>query len=378
MRIAYLTTSDLTSTSANSVQVMKMAQAFLRLGHDLVMTAACQRGRRVLSEELSERYGVREVAEALDCSPVRGRFGIHVFNLRASWIAKKSASEVVVTRSVGAACFSALLGLSVVFECHAPPAGFERHLFWTLLKSGKLRRIVFISDALKKIFFQRYRGLKDTDFVVAHDGVDLHQFKNHPTPELAKSKFGYPKDRLVAGYCGHLYQGRGIDLILQCAKRLPEWTFLVVGGAEADVSDVRNRLLDLDIRNVELTGFQPNSIVPELMSVCDVLLMPYQEKVFVRGGRLDTSSWMSPLKMFEYLAMGRAIVSSDLPVLREVLDDDIAILVKPSNIGEWVERLKSLESKVLRDRLAVAARKVARNYSWNNRARDILCGIRYY
>ncbi|MCP4937118.1 MAG: glycosyltransferase family 4 protein [bacterium] len=44
---------------------------------------------------------------------------------------------------------------------------------------------------------------------------------------------------------------------------------------------------------------------------------------------------MSPLKMFEYLAMGRLLISSDLPVLREVLNEDVAMLCQPENLWQW-------------------------------------------
>ena len=95
----------------------------------------------------------------------------------------------------------------------------------------------------------------------------------------------------------------------------------------------------------------------------------------VSGGRLDTARWMSPLKMFEYMAMGRAIVSSDLPVLREVLGEDCAILAPPDVESAWIAALRRLEDADLRDRLAGAARARAPDYSWSRRVRTMLDGL---
>ena len=81
------------------------------------------------------------------------------------------------------------------------------------------------------------------------------------------------------------------------------------------------------------------------MSRCDVLLMPYQRKVSIGDHSADTSRWMSPMKMFEYMAAKKPFISSDLDVLREVLTDEVnALLVDPENVKAWDKALKRLIS----------------------------------
>ena len=99
--------------------------------------------------------------------------------------------------------------------------------------------------------------------------------------------------------------------------------------------------------------------------------MPYQNTVSIGPIGTDTSKWMSPMKMFEYMAAARPIISSDLPVLREVLKDKVnALLVAPDNIEKWVEAACSLrDDSSLKNRLAYNARSdYETKYNWSTRA----------
>ncbi len=83
----------------------------------------------------------------------------------------------------------------------------------------------------------------------------------------------------------------------------------------------------------------------DLLRSYDVLIAPYQEKVCVHGGGGDVATWMSPLKIFEYMAAGRPIVASDLPVLREILEDGRnALLVSPGDVDAWCIALNKLRN----------------------------------
>jgi glycosyltransferase involved in cell wall biosynthesis len=79
------------------------------------------------------------------------------------------------------------------------------------------------------------------------------------------------------------------------------------------------------------------------------------------------------MKLFEYLACERPIISSDLPVLQEVLHTGNAILLPGDDIDAWVSALQKLEMDPrLRQRLAAQARQEAQRYTWEARARKIL------
>ena len=106
----------------------------------------------------------------------------------------------------------------------------------------------------------------------------------------------------------------------------------------------------------------------------DVLLAPYQEDTRVPGG-LNTARWMSPIKIFEYMASRKPILCSDLPVLREVLcHEENALLLPPREPQAWASALARLNSDAaLAERLAeTALRNFEERHTWQERARKIL------
>jgi glycosyltransferase involved in cell wall biosynthesis len=107
------------------------------------------------------------------------------------------------------------------------------------------------------------------------------------------------------------------------------------------------------------------------------LLAPYQSSVTVPGGG-DVGRWMSPLKIFEYMAAGKAILASDLPVLREILSHgETALLCPPHNIESWIESLNQLQKDPeLRALLGNNAKTVFQSqHTWQARAKKVLENI---
>jgi glycosyltransferase involved in cell wall biosynthesis len=103
--------------------------------------------------------------------------------------------------------------------------------------------------------------------------------------------------------------------------------------------------------------------------------MPYQQTVATSSGG-NTASICSPMKMFEYMAAGRAILTSDLPVLREVLDDSMAVFCQPEAQESWASALgELLVDEGRRQSLGQQARICARKYSWVVRAQRALEGF---
>jgi glycosyltransferase involved in cell wall biosynthesis len=110
----------------------------------------------------------------------------------------------------------------------------------------------------------------------------------------------------------------------------------------------------------------------------DVLLAPYQEKVYLSDGDITTEKWMSPLKIFEYMASSKPIICSDIPVLREVLTHNKnCLLCPPADISSWIKSLTDLrDDEKLRERLSENAfLDLKNNYLWEERAKRILSSI---
>jgi glycosyltransferase involved in cell wall biosynthesis len=233
--------------------------------------------------------------------------------------------------------------------------------------------VVTISDALAAGIDRLYPSLLNhVDVRVAPDGVDLERFQAAEPIAVVRQRLGLDSSATIAGYAGHLYPGRGIDLILELARRLPEVRFLIVGGEPQDVAHYTEFAATAGLENVALTGHVANSRLPDYLAACDMLLMPYQRRVQTSGGD-DTASWMSPLKMFEYMAAERLIIASDLPALREVLDDSMSCLCDPEDADAWTAAIgRATRNAEWRCQAARNARKAVEKYTWRARVRQCL------
>jgi glycosyltransferase involved in cell wall biosynthesis len=141
---------------------------------------------------------------------------------------------------------------------------------------------------------------------------------------------------------------------------------LIIGGHEAEPDLARTKSIAdrLGLRQrVTFTGLVEPARVAELLTQADVLVLPNPASAI-------STRYTSPLKLFEYMAAGKPIVSSDLPSIREILRDGVnALLVSPGDPGmlaSAIERL--LNDPSLAARLARAALDEVPNYSWQRRA----------
>ena len=112
--------------------------------------------------------------------------------------------------------------------------------------------------------------------------------------------------------------------MLEIAQRLPSVTVLLVGGEQYAVRKVSIEVESRNLKNIILTGFIPNAELPYFQAACDLLLMPYQHIVAGSSGG-DISKYLSPMKLFEYMACGRPIIMS--------VDGDAAELIRSEGAG---------------------------------------------
>lgn len=279
--------------------------------------------------------------------------------------------ELVISRSLTAAFFSALRGFPVVLEIHQPVSsdcGSSRWFMRGLLASRWLRMVVVITQALENEMLKQWPGLQGTTLTLP-DGAS-------PRPKTLEPSIASEFSPFKVGYVGHLYAGKGADFILLLARNMPNYFFHIVGGREQDIARLRAKL-DLP-SNLTIHGWIPPALVPAKLNEFDLLLLPNMDRVFLGSSRTDIGRWTSPLKLFEYMASGKAIVSSNLPVLREVLNHgENAWLCAPGEVDEWVTAISYLAGeKELRKFLGEnAERDFLRKFSWERRAERLLIAL---
>ncbi len=372
MKIAYISNSVIPSRTANSVHVMKMCQAFVKNGHQVTLLA--RKDEDISTKETDfTYYGVAPCFEIIKYNPPRvrwlGRFVEMMCALRT--LLTRPRPDLLYARNVYNLIAVAHLRISMILEVHDLPKGVEAKITRWLFRQHYFVRLVAISEALCHEYLTIFPEISPSKVMVAHDGADVTTFDAN---ERLSGQWPGRVGAMQIGYTGHLYKGRGIEIILTLASAFPNADFHIVGGTEEDIKYWKSFNTQ---SNVIFHGFVPPRDVAHYCSRFDVLLAPYQERLATAAGR-DTARWMSPLKIFEYMSMGKAIICSDLPVLREILTDQInALLVKPSDIEFWSQALTTLQKvPVLRKRLGDAAmRDFLTNYTWQQRAANVLSGV---
>jgi glycosyltransferase involved in cell wall biosynthesis len=374
VKIACIAASKVPSRTANSIQVTKVCEAFSKLGHQVRLWVP---GKAPVSSwaDLASHYGLQD------------RFSISWFRslrimrrydfcLRAVLAARFWEADLYYTWPLQAAAFASLLGLPTLLEVHDRPGGrFGPLLFRTYLAGKGAERLLPITNALKAELEMSYGRKLDEPFaLISPMGVEIERYVDLPRPQAAREILGL-SPRLTAAYTGHLYPGRGMDLLFELAVRNPEVQFVWVGGEEAAVRRWRERAEAEGVSNLRLVGFIPKGRVPTYQAAAEVLLMPYGRRVSTSSGG-NTADVASPMKVFEYLATGRVIISSDLPVLREVLNSSNAILLPAEDVQAWDDALKDFVEKPEKwIGLARQAKQDAEAYSWGRRAQRSIQGL---
>lgn len=372
LRLGYVARSRVPSDQANSLQVMKMCAAFAaHVGTlDLLIPFRAQdaRAARAAGESLWESYALAERfhVRRLMYLHWRDRFEVRGFSLAATIRAALRRYDLVYSRDVWTAYWLARLGHAVAFEAHNP-AEEQRYPVWrAMLGERTLRGIFCISNALAEAYAEA--GAPRERLHVLPDGVDLARFESPLSKVEARRRLGLPLDASIICHSGHLYPGRGAEETIEALAGVPGAVLVMVGGRAEDIGRLKSIAEGLNLlERVRFVGQVANRDVPAYLWAADVLAMPYTS-------RTPTVRYMSPLKMFEYMAAGRPIVATDFPVVREVLrDGQTALLVQPDSSQALREVLqRALSDPSLQQRLAGAAREAAKAYSWERRAQRIL------
>lgn len=370
LRIVYLSSACIPSRTANSIHVMKMSQALARVGHDVNLIAPDQqKGREQYPGNVWHYYGVEQGFE-IAFGPwlsMKGRG--YWYGWQAARMALRWGADIVYGRNLAACTFAALRGMPVVFETHSPvedDGPLAHFLFRRLLKARAFSHLVVITEALARHYAEKWPELRGR-INVAPDGAD-------PLPDtLQPVNLQTDGERLQVGYTGHLYHGKGAEHVLAVAQACPEFDFHLVGGTERDLARWQERT-DLP-DNLTLHGYRPHAEIPAYLIAFDVVLLPNQLEVHSCGGSQDIGRWTSPLKLFEYMAARRAIICSDVPVLQEIADHEVNMLVcRHDSAEDWAVALRRLARDTqLRERLGAEARtQLEARYSWQARAQRVI------
>jgi len=379
MRLAYISPSLLPSRSANSIHVVQQCAALAKAGDRVTLFAKRQhRDAAGLREAVGQAYGADLDGVELRSvyTPWARANNIVIAAFALFHLPFGARFDAVLSRNLFASVSLALFSRRpLIIEVHQLEPGLRGRLQRLACRRPGVT-VVTISEQLRTDLREALAGGDEVDIRVMHDAAP-----DVPEPISAVERQDWRRThldqaedraRFICAYVGHLYPGRGIEIIEALARECPEVLFLVIGGTEQDLAERRGRNQSPNLRYL---GHVAHPLARAAMNSADALLMPYQMKVSIGLQGSDTARWMSPMKMFEYMASGTAFIASDIPVLREVLrDGENCLLVPPAEVPAWKSAILALRDDPER-RQALAQQAFddyQGHYTWRRRAERII------
>ena len=333
MNIYYITFSSIPSELPSSLQIIKTCEGLSKNNNSVTLIKPGTGNKKVSIKkyyDLKENINIKEF-KSIKSFPRGITFYLYSFYCLFYILRKKK--PIIITRNYFVSYLALIFNIKVIIEVHHD-INIEGRINKFILKNlnffkkKKLIKIIAISNSVKNLFVKKY--LVDKKKIIVLPSGSSIKVKKLP-------QFNYNK-RLKIGYFGSISYSKGINTIIKLSKIDSKNDYYIFGGN-------REKIQKLKIRNFNKNLFFNEHIayklVPKVMMKMDILTVPYSRKVNSAGEVDDISQYTSPLKLFDYMAVGKIIISSNLKVLREVIGERNAYFVNNfDNIFEWKKKIE--------------------------------------
>lgn len=375
MKLIYIANIRLPTEKAHGIQIMKMCEAFSSLGKDVTLVVPIR--LNAIKENPFKYYDVKQnfnIIHVPSIDLVRfGSVGFWIqslsFLLSTFFYAVFKRDVVFYTRDELIAGIFPIFGKKVVWETHTRKNN--------LITSRALRcvhSIVALTQASKDYYVHEFKTSQEK-ILVAPDAVDIDSFSFKQTKKEIRLELGLPIDNKIVGYIGKyktMGESKGVDEIIEAFARVekdaPDALVMVAGLNEEEISQVEN-ICDKNNVSREKRILIPHikfSLIPKYLKAYDVLVMNYPNTDHY-------ARFMSPLKLFEYMASSVPIITTDLPSIREILNEQNALIIKENDSrGLSNGLLYLLKNDSFSASIAEQAYKDVHQYTWRKRAATVL------
>ena len=350
-KIYYIAELNLPSKSAYSIHVMKMCEAFSKLKYKVKLFVINGKNK----SKIKNYYNIKSnfyIYSIFNSLKVLNFFTRIIFSYKI--LSKQNDKDsIYISRSIIFALLATISRKKTILELHHEITGLSKILYIILKNLNLLENLnyIFLSQRLNQIY-----KIKKQRFIVLDDAVNLDDFK-------IKKKVKY---RNTCIYIGSFFEGKGIEQIYRLAENNPKIFFHIYG--EKKFLTFRNYL-----KNLKIFDHISYNKIPTILSNYEIALMPYQIKIKGRGS-INLEKYMSPLKMFDYLAAQLVIIASDLEIYKHILKDNFNCkLVKVNDDSSWSKNINNLfKNKKRKKYLRQNAAKTALKYTWEKRCKKII------
>jgi glycosyltransferase involved in cell wall biosynthesis len=380
MRIAYLDPHPVPDAIPEALQMLQTVDALARVGAAVTLVTPSPGGdpdpAAILGRPLARGARLVYLADLRQrwWAPSRSN---KLFYVQARRWLRENRADAVLARNLR-------LAEEILDEPGLAPVFFETHeVFAQSFREehpnmDRRRRVKLAALAKReRLVYARSRGLValtqlladdirteyalPTPIVVAPDGVDLEAARIADVPRAAN-----PQPVLL--YLGSLHPWKGVETAVAAMRDLPGAMLHVAGGAEVRIAELAALATHHGVRErVRFLGAVPPVQRFEVIAGADICLLPLTKTSIA-------SRYTSPLKLFEYLAMGKPVIASDLDSVREVLTDgEDALLVPAADAAALAHGVRRvLEDAALAARIGRNAKARAAAFGWDARAKRML------
>jgi glycosyltransferase involved in cell wall biosynthesis len=365
MNICYLSNNAIPSPVASTIQIVKMCEAFSELNNKVILIAT----NEIVSKlNFSTFYNIKSKfilkrMKYFKSFPLGINY--YLFSVFSILESLKYKPKIYITRNFFTCFLLVILKKNTVMELHHDintESRIVRFLVtkFKFLNSPCVKKIIAITHGVKNEYVKK-NIIKKEKIIVLPSGSSIKK----------KFEFSNNKKFFKIGYFGSLFQSRGLNLIKNLAKIDRENEYYLYG----DFNKVNSLNYKTSTKNIHLHGYIPYKDIPRELKKMDILLMPYVSAITVAGDVGDITKFTSPLKLFDYLSVGKIIICSDFDVLKEIIKDrKNAIFIKNyTNVFSWKKEIKRLKNQPYKQFLISKNNyDLSKKYSLINRANKIL------
>lgn len=396
MKIAVISEGDIPSQWAHSINTVNHANGFFNLGHDVEILAIKKYKQfffRNSNKKIQKFYGINQnikIKLFLDDPRKLLKRYYRLYKLINKFLRRlprfndllkpeqrianyciKKKIDLAYCRSYLGPYYTIKKNIPTIAEMHTNNVDKKDLLTLMAVSENKnLKCLVTIHEILK----QKYStlGMPLNKILVLEDAVDLEKFDRIIDDKKKNRKIlKLGNNNKIIMYCGSLKSGKGISIILKTAKCLKNYKFILVGGSKRALNNWKLQIKKENIQNVFFTGFIAPQMVPYYLKSADILFMPYdltEQKMIMD---INTTS---PLKIFEYMASKRPIITTKIPTIEKIVShDEHALLTHPNDIQNIIENFQRLlNDQELAKRLIENAYKRVKEFTYTKRCKRIL------
>ncbi|MBF0344425.1 MAG: glycosyltransferase family 4 protein [Nitrospirae bacterium] len=373
MIIFYPVPEFICATQARFVQIINTANAIAKSGHTVKLICGKQIGQQISDifryYDLNPHPGldmiflpiIRRNAPFLPFS-----FGM-IFKLTLLfYLLLNIGKGVIFVRHPKLAAFlikiRRIVKMPVIFEAHE-----IFHLTTERLK--KQRRLKDIESYI----YNNVDGVITISNILREEILEVFEFTDKPITtipnavkgELLNNSLNDSITRSGLIYAGGLYHWKGVDTLIKAMEFIPDERLTIVGGG-ARLGELKLLAASLGISDrVIFTGFVEQNQLTDFLAAAKISVIP--------NILHKPSIHSSPLKMFEFMALGLPIVASNIPGITDILTDKVNVLLfEPGNVEQLASSIRYLlDNPHYATQIARHARTLAEGYTYDKRARQI-------